>query len=74
MIVETRHESDFLADNLLGDPKARELFVYLPPHYEESDRRFASAYLLHAFGQSARTVVYPETDGERWAPTARGCP
>jgi len=68
VIVETRLASTFLADNLLGDPNERELFVYVPPDYAETDRRFATAYLLHAFGQSARTAVYPETDGERWHP------
>src|SRR5436853_5127889 len=53
MIVRTRHESAYLADNMLGDPGERDLFVYLPPGYEESDRRYACAYLLHAFGESA---------------------
>ncbi|HEY6398466.1 MAG TPA: alpha/beta hydrolase-fold protein [Solirubrobacteraceae bacterium] len=68
MIVRSRHQSPYLADNLLGDPGERDLFVYLPPAYEESDRRFATAYLLHAYGQTAETVVTPATDGERWGP------
>ena len=68
MIVRTRHESPYLADNMLGDPGERDLFVYLPPGYEESDRRYACAYLLHAFGESSASVVTPETDGERWRP------
>jgi enterochelin esterase family protein len=68
MIVRTRHQSAFLGRNMLGDPGERDLFVYLPPGYEDSDQRFATAYLLHAFGQSAETVVSPATDGERWRP------
>jgi hypothetical protein len=68
MIIHTRHESPFLADNMLGDSDERSLFVYLPPGYAESDRRYATAYLLHAFGQSAESVVNPATDGERWRP------
>jgi S-formylglutathione hydrolase FrmB len=68
MIIQSRHQSPFLASNMLGDPDERDLFVYVPPGYEESDRRFATAYLLHAFGQSARSVVSPATDGERWHP------
>ena len=40
MIVHTLLESSHLAGNLLGDPSERDLFVYLPPGYEESDRRY----------------------------------
>src|SRR5260221_14755353 len=68
MIIHTRHESAFLATNMLGDATERDLFVYLPPGYAESDRRYATAYLLHAFGESAQSVVNPATDGERWRP------
>lgn len=31
MIARTRIESSSLANNLLGDPSERDLFVYLPP-------------------------------------------
>ena len=68
MIVHTRLESSHLAGNLLGDPSERDLFVYLPPGYEESDRRYPTAYLLHAYGQTAEQVVTPDTDGQRWSP------
>ena len=53
MIVHTRLESSHLAGNLLGDPSERDLFVYLPPGYEESDRRYPTAYLLQAYGTTA---------------------
>jgi hypothetical protein len=68
MIVRTRIESSHLAGNLLGDPSERDLFVYLPPGYEESDRRYPTAYLLHAYGDSAQEMVTPATDGQRWSP------
>jgi S-formylglutathione hydrolase FrmB len=68
MMVHTRLESSHLASNLLGDPSERDLFVYLPPGYEESDRRYPTAYLLHAYGQTAEQVVTPATDGLRWSP------
>lgn len=68
MIIRARHQSSFLERNMLGDPAERDLFVYLPPGYEDSDRRYATTYLLHAFGQSAESVVTPSTDGERWQP------
>jgi S-formylglutathione hydrolase FrmB len=65
MIVRARHESPYLAANMLGDPGERDLFVYLPPGYEVSDRRYATAYLLHAFGQTNAEMVNPPTDDER---------
>jgi S-formylglutathione hydrolase FrmB len=68
VIVHTRLESSHLAGNLLGDPSERDLFVYLPPGYEESDRRYPTAYLLHAYGETAEEVVTPPTSGQRWWP------
>ncbi len=68
MIIHSRLNSAHLAGNLLGDPSERDLFVYLPPGYEESGRRYPTAYLLHAYGTSAEQLITPATDGERWAP------
>ncbi len=68
MIVRTRHSSPHLERNLLGDPGERDLYVYLPPGYEGSGRRYATAYLLHAFGQDAGDLVRPPTDRQRWSP------
>ena len=68
MIVHSRIEGPSLAGNLLGDPSERGLFVYLPPGYEDSDRRYPAAYLLHAAGSSAQLLTYPLTDGQRWTP------
>jgi S-formylglutathione hydrolase FrmB len=68
MIVHSRIESAHLASNLLGDPSERDLFVYLPPGYGDSDRRYPTAYLLHAYGETAAEHVTPPTDGERWRP------
>jgi S-formylglutathione hydrolase FrmB len=68
VIVHTRLDSAHLAGNLLGDPSERDLFVYLPPGYDESDRRYPTAYLLHAYGVTAADIVRPKTDGLRWSP------
>jgi len=68
MIIHTRIEGSHLAGNLLGDPSERDLFVYVPPGYEESDRRYPAAYLLHAYGTTAEQVVTPASDGQRWSP------
>ena len=68
MIIHSRLESTHLAGNLLGDPSDRDLYVYLPPDYDGADRRYPTAYLLHAAGDSAEGLVNPPTDGTRWKP------
>jgi hypothetical protein len=50
MIIHSKVGSDDLSVNLLRNPIERDVFVYLPPGYEESDRRYPTAYLLHAYG------------------------
>ena len=68
MIIHTRLESRNLADNLLGDPSDRDVYVYLPSGYEDTGRRYPTAYLLHAAGGSAEGLVTPATDQLRWRP------
>lgn len=48
-VINLRHESEALKGNALGDPHVRDLFVYLPPGYEESDRRYPTVYCLTGF-------------------------
>jgi enterochelin esterase family protein len=68
VIVHSRLDSAHLAGNLLEDPSDRDVFVYLPPGYDESERRYPTTYLLHPFGTTAAQFVTPATDGRRWAP------
>jgi enterochelin esterase-like enzyme len=68
VIVHSRLDSRHLAANVLGDPSERDVFIYLPPGYEASDRRYPVAYLLHALGDSAATQVTPAAEGPRWQP------
>ena len=68
MLVHSRIPGPSLVDNLLGDPSERDLFVYLPPGYEDGERRYPVAYLLHAAGSSAARLAWPETDTPRWSP------
>ena len=53
MIVVEQIDSRYLAGNLIGDPSRRDLVVYLPPGYADSERRYPTAYLLHGFGSRA---------------------
>jgi S-formylglutathione hydrolase FrmB len=39
-------DSQALTGNPLGDPPQRPLYVYLPPGYERSDRRYPSIYVI----------------------------
>ena len=69
MIVHSRIEGTQLAGNLLEDPtRAGSVRVSAGRGYEESDRRYPTAYLLHALGSSAELEVTPGTDGQRWKP------
>src|SRR4051812_21884057 len=39
-------ESEALRGNPLGDPHERPLWIYLPPGYDESDRRYPAVYVI----------------------------
>jgi hypothetical protein len=39
-------ESDVLRGNALGDPHVRPLWVYLPPAYDDGDRRYPAIYQI----------------------------
>lgn len=46
-----------LRDNPPGDPFVRDLYVYLPPGYEESDERYPSVYCLTGFTGRGRMLL-----------------
>ncbi|MFA6091612.1 MAG: alpha/beta hydrolase-fold protein [Elusimicrobiota bacterium] len=62
IVVETVG-SLVLKDNPLGDPRRREVPVYLPPSYvKETSRRYPVIYYLPGFGSTARSVL----EGHPW--------
>jgi enterochelin esterase family protein len=74
-----RHQSRVLEGNALGDPVDRELWVYVPPGYEESDLSYPVLWCLVGFTGTGAMAV----PGNRWAPglgerldrlIAGGCP
>jgi len=67
-MLHTKIEGSQLAGNLLGDPTERDVFVYLPAGYDESDRRYPTAYMLHAYGETAEQSIQAVLDGPRWQP------
>jgi enterochelin esterase-like enzyme len=50
-VLEQIH-SVALEHNLLGDSPDRSLYVYLPPSYATSDRRYPVVYYLHGYNSS----------------------
>jgi S-formylglutathione hydrolase FrmB len=53
-VDETTITSDALRGNPLGDPFERPLHVYLPPGYDQDDRRYPTVYVLQGYtGQVA---------------------
>ncbi len=44
-----------LAENLVGEPAERTIYVYLPPSYNTSDRHYPVVYYLPGYGDSAMT-------------------
>jgi enterochelin esterase-like enzyme len=56
--IETlRFESRCLRDNPLGDPHERDIHVYVPPGYDDDDRRYPAVMVLPGFGSTHRSVL-----------------
>ena len=55
-VVRAHHESLCLSDNPLGDPHQREVYVYLPPQYDET-RRFPMVLMLAGFGSTNHSIA-----------------
>lgn len=52
-LVQDEITSPALADNLIGDPATRQFYIYLPPGYGASEKRYPVVYALHGFTTSA---------------------
>ena len=42
-------DSVLLRDNPLGDPSQRPMWVYVPPGYDDSRRRYPSVYVIQGY-------------------------
>lgn len=62
-------DSQLLQNNPLGDPATRQVPVYLPPGYEDTDRRYPVVYLLAGFAGRGSFMLndsaFDETIAER---------
>src|SRR5574338_1576498 len=48
-LLQLKIQAPSLKGNLLGDPTEQPVYMYLPPGYERSTRRYPTLYLLHGF-------------------------
>ena len=62
-LVRRSHTSTCLAGNPLGDPVERDVYVYLPPQYDDQ-RRFPVVMLLAGFGATNHSI----TSWRPWKP------
>jgi enterochelin esterase family protein len=52
-----KHDSNILRGNPLGDKHVREVIVYTPPGYEESDQSYPTVYCLTGFTGRGRMLL-----------------
>jgi len=48
--LSMKFESKAIAQNLVGEKSEKEVYVYLPPSYYDSDKKYPVIYCLHGFG------------------------
>ena len=63
-VVRERFESRVLQGNRPGDPQVRDLYLYLPPGYDESKERYPVAWCLSGFTGRGRMLLNDNT----WMP------
>jgi S-formylglutathione hydrolase FrmB len=56
-LEKIRVEGTSLVGNLAGDDYVRDVYVYLPPGYADSQKRYPVVYFLHGYGATAQTYV-----------------
>ncbi|HEY9503789.1 MAG TPA: alpha/beta hydrolase-fold protein [Pyrinomonadaceae bacterium] len=56
-IVQLKVPAPSLKGNLLGDPTEQPVYVYLPPGYEGSTKRYPTLYLLHGFTSNSSVWI-----------------
>lgn len=62
-LLQLKIEAPSLKGNLLGDPTEQPVYVYLPPGYEGSTKRYPTLYLLHGFLANSGVWINGEYQG-----------
>ena len=64
-LLELKIQAPSLKGNLLGDPTEQPAYVYLPPGYEGSTKRYPTLYLLHGFTSNSSVWINGQYQGMR---------
>ena len=62
-LLQLKVPAPSLKENLLGDPTEQPIYIYLPPGYEGSTRRYPTLYLLHGFTSNSSVWVNGQYQG-----------
>lgn len=62
-LLELKIQAPSLKGNLLGDPTEQPIYVYLPPGYEGSTKRYPTLYLLHGFTSNSSVWINGQYQG-----------
>ena len=62
-LVQLKVPAPSLKGNLLGDPAEQPTYVYLPPGYEGSTKRYPTLYLLHGFTSNSSVWINGQYQG-----------
>jgi S-formylglutathione hydrolase FrmB len=62
-LLQLTVQAPSLKGNLLGDPTEQPVYVYLPPGYEGSTRRYPTLYLLHGFTSNSSVWINGQYQG-----------
>jgi S-formylglutathione hydrolase len=62
-LLELKVQAPSLKGNLLGDPTEQPVYVYLPPGYESSTKRYPTVYLLHGFTANSSVWINGQYQG-----------
>ncbi len=60
-VTVREHHSELLEGNPLDDPHKRNIHVYLPPGYEETETKYPVLFVLSGFGGSSRKYLKDST-------------
>ena len=62
-LLQLKVSAPSLKGNLLGDPTEQPVYVYLPPGYESSTKRYPTVYLLHGFTSNSSVWINGQYQG-----------
>lgn len=56
-VVTENIKSEAIAKNIIGDTDTRTIYIYLPPSYNSSKKKYPVVYFLHGYGDSCQDFM-----------------